>query len=475
MRYKKEKRKIEYLVNKIKIFSNFSLLLIFLISNACGTKPKTSILLRDSSTPPQVVQEIFAKEGKSDYILLNDEGYSIRLIYLCENRIHNFVEEPEKNLVLVSLQSILDTPVERKLRDDDRRRIWACIERKVREEQYRIEEFKRKITEERIQIEKEVNKASAEKERILAEITKKKQLEAERQRRLEEERRVIEEERLRKMEEEQRKKAEEDRKIRLYKAGEKDESPPPAPIKITESGSFLIMRETDIFEEPKEKSKIHQATAQKYDVFEVINSAEDLEGIKWYQVILGERIIAEKGKKLGWSPEEKSFWVRNKLLVWVYPGDLSRISTAKPIKLNVEDVQFTGKKASTSQRPAIYEVAYEENTSATEKIIGWVNEKSGIRRANKNKEEMRNLLKDLSRTLWPIRIQTDILKGYIRIGFTPEQVVLSWGQPDHVNKTRTLVGIHEQWVYGETPFPNAYVYFENGLVKSWEFLKGKEN
>jgi hypothetical protein len=84
---------------------------------------------------------------------------------------------------------------------------------------------------------------------------------------------------------------------------------------------------------------------------------------------------------------------------------------------------------------------------------------------------MRNLLNDLSKTLWPIRIQEDVLKGYIRQGFTREQVVLSWGRPDHINTTQTLVGVHEQWVYGETPFPKSYVYFENGLVKSWEFFK----
>jgi len=86
---------------------------------------------------------------------------------------------------------------------------------------------------------------------------------------------------------------------------------------------------------------------------------------------------------------------------------------------------------------------------------------------------MRTLLNELSMTLWPIRIQNDILAGNIRVGFTPEQVTMAWGKPDHVNRTKTLVGIHEQWVYGENPFPRSYVYIENGLVKSWEFLKQK--
>ena len=84
---------------------------------------------------------------------------------------------------------------------------------------------------------------------------------------------------------------------------------------------------------------------------------------------------------------------------------------------------------------------------------------------------MIELLKKLAKTLWPIKIQTDILHGVLRVGFTPEQVVLAWGRPDHVNTTRTLMGIHDQWVYGKKPFPKAYVYLENGVVKSWEFLK----
>lgn len=108
-----------------------------------------------------------------------------------------------------------------------------------------------------------------------------------------------------------------------------------------------------------------------------------------------------------------------------------------------------------------------------ERKTGWVEEKSGIRRPNKTTDEMRTLLNELSMTLWPIRIQNDILAGNIRVGFTPEQVTMAWGKPDHVNRTKTLVGIHEQWVYGENPFPRSYVYIENGLVKSWEFLKQK--
>jgi len=456
-------------------FYLLSLLSFFLFPLSCAPQPKSSILVRDLVEPPAVIQEVFAREGKSDYSLLVDEGYSLRLIYLCENRVLNFVEEPQKNPVLVSIQAILDTPVEKKLSADDRRRIWACMERKVWEELSRVEEYKSRLVRERLNLERELKGAKAEKGQILAEMAEKKRVEAVKQRRIEQEKRRAGEERQKRLAEEQRKLAEEERKIRYYKTGEKTgsslfpPSPPPSP-KITESGVFMVMKEARISEEPRENSKVI-ARANKYEIFDVVNAKNDGYGSRWYQVSVGERVILERGKKVGWSPEEKSFWVRNKLLAWVYPGDIANISNVKPLKIKPEEAQFTGKASVTPQKLTFYEVIYGMNTTIREEIFGWMEEADGIRRGTKNKDEMRTLLKDLSKTMWPLRIQEDILRGYIRQDFTREQVVLSWGRPDHVNTTRTLVGVHEQWVYGEPPFPKSYVYFENGVVKSWEFIK----
>jgi hypothetical protein len=459
-------------------FFLLALISFFLFSISCASQPKSSILVRDLADPPGIIQEAFAREGKSDYSLLHDEGYSFRLIYLCENRVLNFVEEPRNNPVLVSIQTILDTPVEKKLSADDRRRVWACIERKVWQEHSRVEEYKSRVIRERMYLERELKSTRAEKRRILAEIAEKKRLDAEKQRYVEQEKRRAEEERKKKIAEEQRKLAEEERKIRYYKTGEREDSsfllPLPAPSpKVTESGVFMVMKEAPIAEEPIENSKAI-ARANKYDIFDVINSKNDESGVRWYQVLVGERVISERGKKLGWSPEEKSFWVRNKLLAWVYPGDIGNINNVKPLKIRPEDVQFTGKATVTPLKLTFYEVTYGMNTTIREEILGWVEGTDGIRRSTKSKDEMRTLLKDLSKTMWPLRIQEDILRGYIRQGFTREQVVLSWGRPDHVNTTRTLVGVHEQWVYGEAPFPKSYVYFENGVVNNWEFIKNGE-
>ncbi len=451
-----------------QIFAFFTIFFL-LITLSCSSQTRPGMLLRDTSVPPGVVQEIFSNEGKSDYILLNDEGYSIRLLYLCENRVYNFTEEPKQNYILVSMQPILDTPVEKRLLPEDRTRIWACMESKVREEINRFEEQKSRLTEERLQMEMAISATRAEAAFLAAEIEQRRILKAERQRLLEEEAKRLEEERIRKAEEEQRRKTEEERKVKIYKMAEKEE-PLPAPKKVTESGIFLIMKDVNVYQEAREIERI-QNKVRKYDLFEVISSKMDQNGVQWYQVLLHEKTISDKGKRLGWCPEERPFWIRNKLPVWIYPGDLSRIQSAKPLRLAVEEVQFTGKKVATSSKSLMYEVTYEVNSEYTERILGWVEEKSGIRRSDKSVDEMRALLRDLSLTAWPMAIQNDILGGYIRKGFTPEQVTLAWGRPDHVNATRTLVGLHEQWVYGETPFPNAYVYFDNGVVSSWEFLK----
>jgi hypothetical protein len=443
---------------------------LVLTALACTPQPRTSVLLRDLQNPPPAIQDVFAKEGVSDYLLLKDEGYSFRLVYLCANRIYNFVDEPENNPVLVSLQPLLDTPVEKKLSAEDRKRIWTCWEEKVRAEHSQVEERKKSIAEERKQLEKEIVAALKEQDRISAEIALKKKLAEQRKRQIEAEKRRAEEERLRRIEEEQRRKIEEERKVKAYKAGEKEkEAPPPLPPKVSESGIFLVMKDAHVYEGPQNTSKI-KALVKKYDILGVINSQKDKNGMQWHQFILSERIISKKGKKIGWTPEERNFWEKHKLLVWIYPGDLTKINTIKPLKLNVEEIQYTGKKGLSPSQTPFYEVNYEEDTEYVEKILGWVEEQNGIRRADKNEDEMIELLQKLALTLWPIKIQNDVLRGFIRVGFTPEQVVLAWGKPDHIN-TKTLMKVHQQWVYGAKPFPKAYVYFEDGLVKNWEFLK----
>jgi hypothetical protein len=58
----------------------------------------------------------------------------------------------------------------------------------------------------------------------------------------------------------------------------------------------------------------------------------------------------------------------------------------------------------------------------------------------------------------------DILRQTISTGMTKEQVLYSRGKPDHVNKTTTRWGDHEQWVYSAY----IYLYFDNSKLTSWQ-------
>jgi hypothetical protein len=49
------------------------------------------------------------------------------------------------------------------------------------------------------------------------------------------------------------------------------------------------------------------------------------------------------------------------------------------------------------------------------------------------------------------------------LGMTAEQVELSWGKPEDVNRSVGSWGVHEQWVYGR-----QYVYLEDGTVSSFQ-------
>lgn len=370
---------------------------------------------------------------------------------------------------MVSTQPILGTSVETRLPPEDRLRIWACWDKKVQAEQARVESIKKGLRGERIRLEAEIRSFREVQSQVLAQIEHKKALAADERRRREEEAHRTEEERRRRQDEEQRKENEELQKIKAFKAGEKDDPLPLSPPKISPNGILLVMKDTEIYAEPAETSR-PQARAKKYDILETIRSRPDEKGRLWHQVIVGERIILERGKKSGWTPEEKIFWIKNKLLVWVYPGDPARATTAKPLKLPPQAVYFTGRKATLPQRPILHEVVYEVKSDVVEKLLGWVDERAGIHRPQKTREEMQVLLRELAKSSWPPNVQLEILRGEIETGFTTQQVLLSWGFPSHVNSTRTLVGVHEQWVYGDNPFPQAYVYFEKGVVKSWELL-----
>jgi hypothetical protein len=61
-----------------------------------------------------------------------------------------------------------------------------------------------------------------------------------------------------------------------------------------------------------------------------------------------------------------------------------------------------------------------------------------------------------------------ILEGKICLTMTKDEVVASWGNPYDINRTVGSWGVHEQWVYGGDISNRKYLYFENGVLTSWQ-------
>jgi hypothetical protein len=46
---------------------------------------------------------------------------------------------------------------------------------------------------------------------------------------------------------------------------------------------------------------------------------------------------------------------------------------------------------------------------------------------------------------------------------TQEQVLMSWGKPDHIIRSEGERGVIEHWIYGSTQ-----LFFERGLLKNYQ-------
>jgi hypothetical protein len=64
---------------------------------------------------------------------------------------------------------------------------------------------------------------------------------------------------------------------------------------------------------------------------------------------------------------------------------------------------------------------------------------------------------------WPASITKAVIARQIKFGMSREQVRMSWGEPDDINRTVIPGHVSEQWIYG-----SQYVYFTNGAVTAWQ-------
>jgi hypothetical protein len=69
------------------------------------------------------------------------------------------------------------------------------------------------------------------------------------------------------------------------------------------------------------------------------------------------------------------------------------------------------------------------------------------------------------------QIDRAVLSRKIFIGMLAEDVVRSWGRPSKINKTLTVSGLEEQWVYlGGKGGQRMHVYVADGVVQAVQQL-----
>lgn len=61
-----------------------------------------------------------------------------------------------------------------------------------------------------------------------------------------------------------------------------------------------------------------------------------------------------------------------------------------------------------------------------------------------------------------------IMAKQIWIGMTKEMAIESKGRPDDINRSVNEYGTSEQWIYGEDISNRRYLYFDDGVLTSWQ-------
>ena len=83
-----------------------------------------------------------------------------------------------------------------------------------------------------------------------------------------------------------------------------------------------------------------------------------------------------------------------------------------------------------------------------------------------NEEEKRRFLKEEKK--YSNDIIDAIINEKVKRGMTKEQAIYSWGRPDDINSSTGSWGTHDQWVYRRGELSTQYLYFENGILTSWQ-------
>lgn len=122
-----------------------------------------------------------------------------------------------------------------------------------------------------------------------------------------------------------------------------------------------------------------------------------------------------------------------------------------------EEIFTTDPKLLTEQLERVKKASQE---AALKRADETIKEENAINAENRERERQFEAVRNKAISRQPVELQQIIRSHKIRLGMTPEQVTLAWGRPQDINRTTTLGGTREQWVYGL----KTYVYFQDGVV-----------
>jgi len=209
----------------------------------------------------------------------------------------------------------------------------------------------------------------------------------------------------------------------------------------------------------------------------------DKKGYKFWVIKLhdGKRIIKKKGNDFEWGFIDDTYFVddyevANKLVgssIWLNKIKVNNSTEEKPyVFKNIfvdGESQWTNFKKFQMVKvievvPFVYGNTYHGNPfylkiQSEDGEIGYV--RYGKTEIGVQSRLVHYYTKNPIPDKWGEKIITSIKEGKVKIGMSSEQVIVSWGKPNKINKSIGSWGVHEQWIYR-----GQYLYFENGLLTS---------
>ena len=148
----------------------------------------------------------------------------------------------------------------------------------------------------------------------------------------------------------------------------------------------------------------------------------------------------------------------NKLFGWVFRRDLYQTDLLFAYRENADKTRKEKQKLEQEKKEREEIIRQEQQQLERDEKYAQDQAERVEREAQEQAEKKAMLESKFGKT-----IAQKILDGYIWLGMTTEIARLSWGEPNDINKSVGSWGVHEQWVYN-----CQYLYFENGILTSWQ-------